>query len=60
MYRTTITINPYAIRNNWVFPRCEQQKTAPKGGYRNEPMEVGMNSLRRSTVITSYPKQSTR
>lgn len=60
MYRTRITIDPYGLRSAWVCPACEQQKTAPKGGYRNEPMEVGMNSLRRSTVITSYPKQSTR
>nr|DAK44495.1 MAG TPA: rubredoxin iron binding domains containing a [Caudoviricetes sp.] len=36
MYRTTITIDPYAISSGWVCPVCEQQKTALAGGYRNE------------------------
>ena len=30
MYRTRITIDPYAVSSAWVCPACEQQKTAPK------------------------------
>ena len=30
MYRTRITVDPYAVSSAWVCPVCEQQKKPPR------------------------------